>query len=86
MQAFLSAKAAHFRERSVTLRLGPQTWLPERVSDPVAVTTVLGNLLDNACDAAVAGGGGVDGEVDGGAWVEVELLRDRGPGGRRRCS
>jgi two-component system CitB family sensor kinase len=72
VQAFLSAKAAHFRERSVTLRLGPQTWLPERVGDPVAVTTVLGNLLDNACDAAAGGGAGR-------AWVEVELLRDRGP-------
>ena len=27
VQAFLSAKAAHARERSVTLRLGPETWL-----------------------------------------------------------
>ena len=52
VQAFLSAKAAHARERAVTLRIGPETWLDAAVTDPVAVTTVLGNLLDNACDAA----------------------------------
>ena len=69
IQAFLSAKAAHFRERSVTLRVGPQTWLPCMIADQVAVTTVLGNLLDNASDAAAA-------IPDG--WVEVELLVDGG--------
>lgn len=72
VQAFLSAKAAHARERSVTLRLGPETWLDRTVADPVAVTTVLGNLLDNAVDAAVEGASG------GERWVEVELLADAG--------
>lgn len=74
LQAFLSAKAAHARERSVTLRLGPETWLDDAVADPVAVTTVLGNLLDNAVDAAAAG---VRRPVPD-AWVEVELLADAG--------
>ena len=72
VQAFLSAKAAHARERSVTLRLGPDTWLDRTVVDPVAVTTVLGNLLDNAVDAAANGTG------NGERWVEVELLADAG--------
>ena len=34
LQAFLAAKAAHARERSVTLRLGPETWLDRSVTDP----------------------------------------------------
>lgn len=52
LQAFLSAKAAHARERGVQLRLGPNTWVDANLAAPVDVTTVLGNLLDNAIDAA----------------------------------
>ena len=72
LQAFLAAKAAHARERSVTLRLGPETWLDRSVTDPVAVTTVVGNLLDNAVDAAAEGSSRPD------RWVEIELLSDAG--------
>ena len=72
LQAFLAAKAAHARERSVTLRLGPETWLDHSVTDPVAVTTVVGNLLDNAVDAAAEGRHRQD------RWVEIELLSDVG--------
>ncbi|WP_280302990.1 sensor histidine kinase [Nocardia neocaledoniensis] len=51
LQAFLAAKAAHARERGVRLRLGPSTWVDANLLAPVDVTTVLGNLLDNAIDA-----------------------------------
>ncbi|MEV6427726.1 sensor histidine kinase [Nocardia sp. NPDC051463] len=52
LQAFLAAKAAHSRESGVELVLGPNTWVTGNLADPVDVTTVLGNLLDNAIEAA----------------------------------
>ncbi|WP_016905772.1 sensor histidine kinase [Streptomyces xiaopingdaonensis] len=52
LRAFLSAKAAAARERGVTLVLGGVTRVENRVTAPVDVTTVVGNLLDNAIDAA----------------------------------
>ncbi|MFE6921070.1 ATP-binding protein [Nocardia sp. NPDC057663] len=55
LQAFLAAKAAHARENGVLLRLGPSTWVDANLAAPVDVTTVLGNLLDNAIDAARQG-------------------------------
>ena len=55
LRAFLSAKAAAARERGVTLVLGGGTWVRRAVAAPVDVTTVLGNLVDNAVDAAHAG-------------------------------
>ncbi|WP_461017150.1 sensor histidine kinase [Streptomyces daliensis] len=55
LRAFLSAKAAAARERGVTLVLGGGTWVRRTVSAPVDVTTVLGNLVDNAVDAAHGG-------------------------------
>ncbi|WP_307817745.1 sensor histidine kinase [Nocardia acididurans] len=55
LQAFLSAKAAHAREQGVRLRLGPNTWVDANLVAPVEVTTVLGNLLDNAIAAAKRG-------------------------------
>lgn len=78
LQAFLSAKAAHARERGVLLRLGPESWLDRPVTDQVAVTTVLGNLIDNAADAAaLAVAPAADPlTVDRAAWVEVEVLAD----------
>ncbi|WP_280402009.1 sensor histidine kinase [Nocardia carnea] len=54
LQAFVAAKAAHARERGAELVLGPHTAVDGDLIDPVDVTTVLGNLLDNAFDA-VAG-------------------------------
>ncbi|MDE1670932.1 ATP-binding protein [Nocardia gipuzkoensis] len=51
LQAFLAAKAAHARENGVELVLGPNTWVEGGLTDPVDVTTVLGNLLDNAIAA-----------------------------------
>ncbi|MGW6621056.1 ATP-binding protein [Nocardia sp. NPDC055002] len=64
LHAFLAAKAAHARENGVSLRLGPSTWVDAKLVAPVDVTTVLGNLLDNAIDAvrvvdpAATGSGG----------------------------
>ncbi|QMU21695.1 sensor histidine kinase [Gordonia rubripertincta] len=67
LHAFLDAKAAHARERRVTLRLGDQTWLQGTLTEPVVATTVVGNLIDNALEAA-------SGQADG--IVEVELIAD----------
>ena len=70
LQAFLAAKAAVAREAGATLRIGENTWVPGRLVIPVDVTTVIGNLLDNAIDAVRT----TDNPVK---IVEVELLQDR---------
>jgi two-component system CitB family sensor kinase len=69
LQAFLAAKAAAAREAGVTLTLGENTWVPGRLALPVDVTTVLGNLLDNAIYAARTG-------ASAAKVVEVELLQN----------
>jgi two-component system CitB family sensor kinase len=69
LQAFLAAKASAAREAGVTLRIGENTWVSGRLALPVDVTTVLGNLVDNAIDAARTG-------ADETKIVEVELLQD----------
>lgn len=67
LQAFLGAKGVEADERGVTLRIGPETLVRGQVTEPQDVTTVLGNLIDNAVKAAVAGSA-----TD--RWVEVEVL------------
>jgi two-component system CitB family sensor kinase len=69
LQAFIGAKGVEADERGVALRIGPETLVRGQVIDPQDVTTVLGNLIDNAVDAAVAGSGAE-------RWVELELLDD----------
>lgn len=69
LQAFLAAKGAAAREAGVTLTIGENTWVPGRLVLPVDVTTVLGNLLDNAIDAVRISGNAVK-------EVEVELLQE----------
>jgi two-component system CitB family sensor kinase len=69
LQAFLAAKAAAARESGVTLTIGENSWVPGRLQLPVDVTTVLGNLVDNAIDATRVGTGDVK-------EVEVELLQE----------
>lgn len=69
LQAFLAAKGAAAREAGVTLTIGENTWVSGRLVLPVDVTTVVGNLLDNAIDAARTGHNDVK-------EVEVELLQD----------
>lgn len=69
LQALLAAKAAGVREAGVTLRISENTWVPGQLALPVDVTTVLGNLIDNAIDAARTGSSAAK-------VVEVELLQD----------
>jgi two-component system, CitB family, sensor kinase len=69
LQAFLAAKGAAAREAGVTLKIGENTWVSGRLVLPVDVTTVVGNLLDNAIDAARVSDNPVK-------EVEVELLQD----------
>jgi two-component system, CitB family, sensor kinase len=69
LQAFLAAKAAAAREAGVTLKVGENTWVSGRLVLPVDVTTVVGNLLDNAIDAARSSDNATK-------EVEVELLQD----------
>lgn len=67
LQAFVGAKGVEADERGVALRIGPETLVRGQVAEPQDVTTVLGNLIDNAVNAAVAGT-----SVD--RWVELEVL------------
>jgi len=67
LQAFLGAKGIEAAERGVLLRLGPETLVTGTLTDPEDMTTVLGNLIDNAVTAAVNG-------TANPAWVEVEIL------------
>ncbi|WP_210586191.1 sensor histidine kinase [Streptomyces sp. GESEQ-35] len=80
--ALLTAKASLAAERKVTLRISDDTALDRLTPEDAAdVATVVGNLVDNAVDAAAH---------DGERWVEVELrqdassveivVRDSGPG------
>ncbi|MCX5554818.1 ATP-binding protein [Streptomyces sp. NBC_00038] len=83
--ALLMAKSSLAAERRVRLRISELTALDRlEPADSADVATVLGNLVDNALDAATAG------DLDNDAWVEVELrqdassveivVRDSGPG------
>lgn len=76
LQAFLSAKAAHAREKGVHLRLGPNTWVDANLAAPVDVTTVLGNLLDNAIEAASPHGSAVTGGAATTADALIESATD----------
>ena len=84
--ALLVAKASLAAERRVSLRFADGARLG-RVEEDLSVdlTTVVGNLVDNALDAVAQTGGD-----DGARWVEVDLredgpdivvvVRDSGPG------
>jgi two-component system, CitB family, sensor kinase len=81
--ALLLAKAEQAGEKGVTLRVSDDSSVTGTLRDPVSVTTVLGNLLDNALRAASLG-------TRRPAWIEVTLLtegrslhlsvQDSGPG------
>jgi two-component system CitB family sensor kinase len=83
LRGLLVAKAAAASERGVQLRLSEGTYLPSRLTAPLDVVTVLGNLVDNAVRAAADG-------PRRPAWVEVALaaegttlvvgVSDSGPG------
>ena len=71
LQAFVAAKTAEAGEKDVRLTLADTSWVTARVGEPVAVTTVLGNLVDNALDAARRG-------ARRPAWIDLALLEDGG--------
>ncbi|MGX2994097.1 ATP-binding protein [Streptomyces sp. JNUCC 64] len=81
LAALLVGKATVAAERGVSLAVSPDTWLPDLLVDPRGLVTIVGNLVDNALDAA-------SGSAH--ARVEVELraeeraavlrVRDTGPG------
>ncbi|MEU3722276.1 ATP-binding protein [Streptomyces sp. NPDC031705] len=79
--ALLVGKATVAAERGVALRLAPPTLLPDRLVDPGGLVTILGNLVDNALDAA-AGSAAPLVEVDIRAQGRTAVLRvrDSGPG------
>lgn len=52
LAALLVGKATVAGERGVALHITPDTRLPDRLVDPRELATVLGNLVDNAVDAA----------------------------------
>jgi len=74
LQAFVGAKGVEADERGVGLRIGPETLVRGQVTEAQDVTTVLGNLIDNAVNAAVAGSA-----TD--RWVELEVLDEPGDDG-----
>lgn len=67
--AFLSAKKSVAGEKGVVLVLAETSWVPSVLVAPVEVMTVVGNLVDNAIDAARVGAARP-------ARVEVDLLAD----------
>ena len=68
LHSFLGAKALEAGERGVSLRIAEETQLTGTVVEAEDVAAVLGNLVDNAVTAAVAG--------PAPRWVEIALLDD----------
>ncbi|MEV6308161.1 sensor histidine kinase [Streptomyces sp. NPDC051840] len=81
LASLLVGKATVAAERGAALRISAGSLLPDRLVDPRGLVTVLGNLVDNAMDAAA-------GSAE--AWIEVEIrtedrtvimrVGDSGPG------
>jgi two-component system, CitB family, sensor kinase len=69
LAGLLAAKSAAASEAGVRLTVGDPTWVPGRLSQPLDVVTVVGNLVDNAIRAAR------DGDRRP-AWAEVTLVSD----------
>ncbi|MCM2393639.1 ATP-binding protein [Streptomyces albipurpureus] len=81
LASLLVGKATVAAERGVSLRVSPDTLLPDRLVDPRGLVTVVGNLVDNAMDAA-AGCEDAQIEVELHAEGRTVVLRvtDTGPG------
>ncbi|MFG2298058.1 ATP-binding protein [Streptomyces sp. NPDC048603] len=81
LAALLVGKATVAAERGVALRLAGSTLLPDRLVDPGGLVTILGNLVDNALDAAAGSEGArVEVELRAEGRTAVLRVRDSGPG------
>jgi len=69
LAGLLAAKSAAASEAGVRLTVGDPTWVPGRLRQPLDAVTVVGNLVDNAIQAARVGGRRP-------AWAEVTLVCD----------
>ena len=82
LAALLLGKSATAHERGVRLEIDPGTAARETGIPSGELVTIVGNLLDNAIDAALAGE--PPREVQFAAWVEADRLEirveDSGPG------
>ncbi|MGW1893002.1 ATP-binding protein [Streptomyces sp. NPDC002004] len=76
VSALLVGKAAIAAERGALLHVSPDTLLPDRVVDPRDLVTVLGNLIDNALDAATR----IEVELLAEGTTAVLRVSDNGPG------
>jgi two-component system CitB family sensor kinase len=70
--ALLLGKSAVAAERGVEFRLAPETHLDGDAGHPRDLITVVGNLIDNALDAAAAAPNG------GPRWVQVSIRKAAG--------
>ncbi|MFJ4449972.1 sensor histidine kinase [[Kitasatospora] papulosa] len=81
LAALLVGKATVAAERGVALRMAEESVLPDRLVDPRGLVTVLGNLVDNALDAA---SGSAASRIEVGLRADgrtvVLRVRDSGPG------
>jgi two-component system CitB family sensor kinase len=81
LAALLVGKATVAAERGVALGVSDGTWLPDRLIDPRGLVTVVGNLVDNALDAAVGTPHArVEVELRTQGRTAVLVVRDTGPG------
>ncbi|MFJ4778833.1 ATP-binding protein [Streptomyces sp. NPDC088762] len=81
LAALLVGKATVAAERGVPLRLAGTTLLPDRLVDPGDLVTILGNLVDNALDAAAGSAAPlVEVELRAEGRTAVLRVRDSGPG------
>ncbi|EDY50570.1 two-component system sensor kinase [Streptomyces clavuligerus] len=81
LASLLVGKATVAAERGVSLRIAPGTLLPDRVVDPRGLVTVLGNLVDNAMDAAAGSAEpGIEVELSSEGRTAVLRVADTGPG------
>ncbi|MFG3498191.1 ATP-binding protein [Streptomyces sp. NPDC047928] len=79
--ALLVGKATVAAERGVALRIAPGTLLPDRLVEPRELVTMVGNLVDNALDAAVGSPDPlVEVELSAEGRTAVLRVADSGPG------
>jgi two-component system CitB family sensor kinase len=69
LRGLLAAKTATASEHGVQLRLDEDSYLPVRLTEPLDVVSVVGNLLDNAVRAAHGGRRRP-------AWAELSVLAE----------